>query len=148
MSQTLSPIDFVDQVKTILETKDEFNFSILVEMNPIKKRFTYVCKPLAIIVKLNDKLQYIHYDKILEHQLNYIEIKENHLRKVGVRKTPFFIDGSSKVQNYKDNDYIEYSFRNPSKNDLKFVEKIREKFNITVPREFVGERLGFNDDLG
>jgi hypothetical protein len=146
-TQTLSPMDLVDQLKEILDTTEEFNFSILVEQNPIKKKFTYVCKVLSIITKIgNNKPQFIHYDKILEHSLNYIEIKENHTRKLGSRKTPFFIDGSSVVQKYKENEFIEYALRNPTRIELKHVDKIRIKYKIPIPREFVGMKLGFEDD--
>ena len=65
---------------------------------------------------------------------------------MGNRNNPWFVDGKSKVQNYKDNDYIEYSFRNPSNKDLKFVEKMRKKFNIIPLRIFTGKALHFNDD--
>jgi hypothetical protein len=147
--QTLSPIDFVDQLKTILETSNEFNFSILAEMNPIKKKYTHVCKVLSIIVKFKSepKPKYIHYDDILKHSLNYIEIKENHTRKVGARKLPFWLDGSGTVQSFKGNEFIEYSLRNPTRTDLKHIEKIRSKYSISEPREFIGEKLGFEDDL-
>jgi hypothetical protein len=146
---TLSPIDFVDRLKQILENTDEFNFSMLAEMNPIKKKYTYVCKVLSIIVKFKseNKPKYIHYDKILEHSLNYIEIKENHMRKVGARKLPFWLDGSSTVQTFKGNEFIEYSLRNPTRTDLTHIEKIRSKYNIPEPHEFIGEKLGFEDDL-
>ena len=66
---------------------------------------------------------------------------------MGNRNNPWLVDGNSKIQNYKDNDYIEYSSRNPSNKDLKFVEKMRTKFNITPPRDFAGKALHFNDEL-
>jgi hypothetical protein len=148
---TYSPMDFVEQLKTIAETNNDFNFSILVEQKPIQKKFTYVCKVLAIILQskvirsLADR-KVIHYDKIQEHGLTYIEIKENHTRKVEERYTPFFIDGNSKVQTFKGNEYIEYSLRNPTRTDLKYIEKVREKYNIPAPHTFVGDKLTFTED--
>jgi hypothetical protein len=144
---TLSMLEFVDRLKEILETEEEFNFSILTEMNPIIKKYTFVCKVLAIIVKVNNKNRYIHYDEVTKQELNYAEIRDNHTRKVGKRSTPFFIDGSSKIQTFKDNDFIEYSLRSASRTDLKFVDKIREKFNVQAHKEFVGMKLGFEEDI-
>jgi diphthamide synthase subunit DPH2 len=147
---TQQMIDFVEQLKQIAEMTDDFNFSILVEQKPIQKKYTYVSKVLSIILKANSKRIVIHYDQIQEHELTYIEIKDNkHSRKVGVRNTPFFIDGNSKIQTFKGSDYIEYSLRNPTRTDLKFIEKVREKFNIPAPHNFVGDKLTFceNDFL-
>ena len=53
----------------------------------------------------------------------------------------------AKYKIYKDNDFIEYSFRNASKKDLAIVEKMRAKFNITAPHEFRGKSLHLNDDV-
>jgi hypothetical protein len=143
---THNVMDFVEQLKTIAETNDDFNFSILVEQKPIQKKYTYVCKVLSIIVQAKSNRKVIHYDQIQEHDLTFIEIKENHIRKVGVRNTPFFIDGNSKVQTFKGNEFIDYSLRNPSRTDLQFIDKVREKFNISAPRDFVGTNVTFNDD--
>jgi hypothetical protein len=98
-----------------------------------------------IIIQTKSKRIVIHYDKIQEHDLTYIEIKDNHTRKVGVRNTPFFIDGNSKVQTFKGNEFIEYSFRNPTRKGLEDVDKIREKFNIPAPHDFTGAKLTFCD---
>jgi hypothetical protein len=152
---THSPMDFVEQLKTIADLEDDFNFSILVEQKPIQKKYTYVCKVLAIIIQRSlgsgssatakSNRIVIHYDQIQEHELTYIEIKENHSRKVGVRNTPFFIDGYSKLQTFKGNEFIDYSLRNPTRTDLKDVDKIREKYKINAPREFSGVKLTFCD---
>jgi hypothetical protein len=138
-------LDFATQLETIAEMKDDFNFSILVEQKPIQKKFTYVCKVLAVIIQGKSNRIVIHYDQIQEHELTYIEIKENHSRKVGVRNTPFFIDGYSKVQTFKGNEFIDYSLRNPTRTDLKDVDKVREKYKINAPREFSGVKLTFCD---
>ena len=65
---------------------------------------------------------------------------------MGTRKNPWFIDGNSKINTFKENEFVEYSFRNASQKDLKFVEKLRKKFNIIPPRDFAGKALHFNDD--
>ena len=66
---------------------------------------------------------------------------------MGTRKNPWFIDDNSEIKKSdKGNEYIEYSFRNAGPKDLKFVEKMRKKFNIIPPRNFVGKALHFNDD--
>jgi hypothetical protein len=143
---TNNMLDFVDNLTTNFDIKDDFNFSILVEQKPTQKKYSHGCKVLSIILQTNSKRIVIHYDQIQEFELTYIEIKDNRTRKVGVRNTPFFIDGNSKLQTFKGNEFIEYSFRNPTRTDLKFVEKVREKFNIPAPHEFTGAKLTFEEN--
>ena len=138
-----SVIDFINKLKTTFKIDGEFDFSILMEKSPIKRKYDWCCKVLAVILSTN---RTIYYDELQENDLQYVIVKETARRKMGNRNNPWFVDGNSKAQNYKDNDYIEYSFRNASKKDLKFVEKLRTKFNITPPREFAGKALHFNDD--
>ena len=45
-----SMLDFVDQLKLIYEIEIDFDFSILVEKTPIKRKYTYSCKVLAIMI--------------------------------------------------------------------------------------------------
>ena len=113
------------------------------EKYPIRRKYDWRCKVLAVIIGNNNT---IYYDKIQENDLQYVIVIETARRKIGNSNNPWFVDGNSKVQNYKDNDYIEYSFRNPSNKDLKFVEKMRAKFGITPPLDFAGKALHFNDD--
>jgi hypothetical protein len=132
----------------LCKIQNDFDFSILVEQQPIKKQYNnYVTKILSIITKVKDeKAQFIHYDKILEHELTYLIIKETPRRKVGDRRTPFVIDGSSVNEEFKGNPFINYSLRNPTKVELKKIDKLRIKYQITPPREFVGQKLTFDDE--
>ena len=140
-----SMIEFINSLKLHFEIEKEFDFSILVEKSPIKNKFTYCCKVLAVIFGPNS--QKIYYDELQENDLQYVNVKETQRRKMGTRKTPWFIDGNSEIKKSdKGHEYIEYSFRNASHKDLKFVEKLRAKFGITPPRDFVGKALHFNDD--
>ena len=143
-SSCYSMIDFVDELKTKFEIKDDFDFSILVEKSPIKKKYTFCWKVLAIIISGGKTLT---YDQIVENDLQYVEVKETSRRKLGTRSFPFFIDGNSKVQIYKENEFIEYNFRNASKKDLTIVEKLRTKFKIAAPYEYKGKILHLNDDI-
>jgi hypothetical protein len=142
---TLTMMDFVEKLKNVLKTDDNFNFSILVEASPIKKRFSYTSKIIAVIVKI-DKLKFIHFDELQKYEWTYIEIKENNRRKVGKRSTPFFIDGNTTIQTFKECDFVQYSFRNPNKKDLIAIDRIRDKYDITPPKEFVGEVLHFDEE--
>ena len=92
-------------------------------------------------------LRTIPYDELVENDLQYVDVKENIRRKMGTCKHPVFIDGNSKVQIYKENEFIDYSFRNPSRKDLQCVEKMRKKFNIIEPREFIGKVQHLDDKL-
>ena len=140
-----SMIEFIDELKLKFEFDKDFDFSILVEKSPIKKQYNnYCCKVLAVIIA---GLRTIMYDELVEHDLQYVDVKENVRRKMGTRKYPFFIDWNSKVQEYKGNEFIDYSFRNPSRKDLQCVEKMRKKFNIVEPREFIGKAQHLDDKL-
>jgi len=138
-----SMMEFIDTLKCTFEIDSEFDFSILMEKSPIKKTYDWLCKVLAVILS-NGKT--IYFDELQEKDLQYINIKETPRRKMGTRKNPWFVDGNSKVQSYKGNDFIEYSFRNAGQKDLKFVEKMRKKFNIAPPRDYTGKALHFGDD--
>lgn len=138
-----SMMEFIENLKTTFEIDDEFDFSILVEKSPIKKQFTFCCKVLAIII---GNIRTVYYDEIVEKDLQYVDVKETGRRKMGTRKNPWFIDGNSKTRIYQDNSFIEYSFRNANPKDLKFVEKLRKKFNIIPPRDFTGKALHFDDE--
>ena len=87
-------LEFIDELKTKFELANEFDFSILVEKSPIKKRYTYCCKVLAIIIAGRKT---ITYDQIVEKDLQYVEIKETLRRKMGTRNHPWYIDGNSKI---------------------------------------------------
>ena len=138
-----SMIEFINEFKSAFEIEDEFDFSILVEKSPIKKQYAYCCKILAVILSTG---RIIYYNELVSKDLQYVDVKETGRRKMGTRKNPWFIDGNSQVQTYKGNEFIEYSFRNASQKDLKFVEKLRKKFNIVPPRDFTGKALHFDDN--
>jgi len=141
--QTLKLLELIDELREISEFEGEFNFSILIEQNPIDRNFTYVCKVLAIILKESKTTKFIHYDKVCEHGLNYVEIKKKR-QKIGI-KTPSFIDGNSTVKKFKDNDYIEYNYRLPNNKDLLAINSIRKKYNIPAPYTFNSEKLHFDE---
>ena len=138
-----SMIDFIKTIQSTFKIVGEFDFSILMEKSPLKRTYDWCCKALAVIVS-NGKT--IYYVELQENDLQYINIKETPRRKMGNRNNPWFVDGNSKIQTFKDNDFIEYSFRNASNRDLKLVEKMRAKFDIQPPHEFTGKALRFNDD--
>ena len=139
--------EFIDELKLKFEIESKFDFSILVEKSPIKDKFNnsyYCCKVLAVIIA---GLRTIMYDELGEKDLQYVKVKENQRRRMGTRKHPFYIDGNSKTQTHKGNEFIDYSFRNPSRKDLQCVEKMRKKFNIIEPREFIGKAHQLDDKL-
>ena len=139
-----SMVDFVDQLKLQYEIEKDFDFSILVEKTPIKRKYTHSCKVLAIIIL---GLKTITYKEIVKNDLQYVEVRDTVRRKLGTRNTPFFIDGNSKVQTYNGNNFIEFNYRNASPKDLALVAKMRAKFNIPEPRDFKGKTIHLTDDI-
>jgi len=136
--------ELVQELRTISEFENEFNFSILIEQSPSEKTYTYTCKVLAIILKHNKDIRTIHYDEIERHGLNYIEIKKKRGQKIGVH-TPSFIDCNSTIKVFKEHEYIEFNIRLPNKLDMKAVDMIRKKYNIKVPYKFKSEALHFTE---
>ena len=145
--QTLKLLELVEEIRTIYEIENQFNFSILIEQNPIERKFSYVCKVMAIIIKENvkgSKPRTIHFDEIVNHGLNYVEVKKKRNQKIGM-KTPSFVDGSSIMKKFEGHDYVEFNLRFPNKRDLLAIEHIRKKFNIPVPYQFKSESLHLSD---
>jgi hypothetical protein len=142
-----SMLEFIDELKNKYEINSEFDFSILVEKNPLKKTYSYCTKILAIVLKIGDVKKMIHHPEIVENDLELLEVKTTPRRIMGTRKNPFWINGNSKIQTYKENEFIEYAFMNPSKKDLELVTKIRKKFNIVEPRVFEGRKIIVEDSL-
>jgi len=138
-----SMIELVDALRLNFDLEGEFEFSLLMEKSPIKKTYYWCCKVLAIILGTG---RTIYFDELQEKDLVYVNVRENARRKMGVRKNPWFIDGNSTIKSHKDNEFVEFSFRNASPKDLKLVEKMRKKYNIVPPREFVGKALHLKDD--
>ena len=139
-----SMLDFVDQLKLQYEIEKDFDFSILVEKTPIKRKYTHSCKVLAIMIS---GLKTIPYNEIVKKDLQYVEVRDTTRRKMGTRNTPFFIDGNSQVQTYKNN-YIKFNYRNASQKDLALVAKMRAKFNIPEPQDdFIGKVMHLTDDI-
>ena len=66
-----SMIEFINSLKLHFEIENEFDFSILVEKSPIKNKFTYCCKVLAVIFGNNN------------HKIYYDELQRSEERRVG-----------------------------------------------------------------
>jgi hypothetical protein len=142
--------DLVDEIRVLfdIDEKTEFNFSLLVEKNPIEHKYGYYCKLLAITVKIGETKKTIFIDKLNENNIKNVSVKETYQRKMKSKSTPFFIDGNSTVKQYKNNGYIEYSFREPNRILFRLIAKLREKFNVPEPRIFKGKALELEfDDL-
>jgi hypothetical protein len=142
-----SMMDFITELKDKFEIDGDFDFSILVEKNPIKKMYTYLTKVLAIVLKQGDKKWIIHHPQLVENDVELLEVKTSARRIMGTRKNPFWLCGNSKIQTYKDNQFIEYVFINPSKKDLDFVAKIRKKFNIVEPHIYETKKIVVDDSI-
>ena len=148
-------IDLMEDLRQVCGVEGDFNFSILVEQNPIKKTFHYVAKVLAIVIRPTDdpvnglrhasekdrKLIFIHYDEIQKHSLNYVEFKETLFRKIPNKNNPFFISGNSALRDYQDNKFIEYELIAPDRKETKMIAMIRDKYDIEKPHVFKSEKL-------
>ena len=122
--QTLKLLELVEEIRTTYKIENEFNFSILIEQNPIDRKYSYVCKVLAIIIKeivKGSKPRTIHFDEIVKHGYNYVEVKKKRNQKIGM-KTPSFVDGSSIIKKFEGHDYVEFNLRFPNKRDLVSID--------------------------
>ena len=60
------------------------------------------------------------------------------------RKKPFWINGDTTIQNYKDNNYINYSFAQVKKSEESLIAKLSERYNIPEPEVYEGVTLGIS----
>ena len=145
--QTFKLLELIEEIRMVYEIENEFNFSILIEQNPIDRKYSYVCKVLAIIIKeivKGSKPRTIHFDEILKHGYNYVEVKKKRNQKIGM-KTPSFVDGCSVVKKFEGHDYVELNLRFSNKRDLVAIDQIRKKYEIQTPYHFKSESLHLSD---
>ena len=65
------------------------------EKSPIKRKYDWCCKVLAVIIGNNHK---IYYDELQENDLQYVIVKETAKRKMANRNNPWFVDGNSTIK--------------------------------------------------
>lgn len=146
----ISDLKVYDFVNSLISTLPEFNncdhpsteldFSILCDKYPIQSnKNTFRARVLYIILSSNNKTYKLYPDKISELGLEYITITTNLRRKLSMNFQEFFINGNTIPQEYKGNNYYNYSIERvniPTKNK---IIQLRQKYNITEPSIFIGK---------
>lgn len=139
----ISDLKVYDFVNSLISTLPEFNncdFSILCDKYPIQSnKNTFRARVLYIILSSNNKTYKLYPDKIAELGLEYITITTNLRRKLSMNFQEFFINGNTIPQEYKGNNYYNYSIERvniPTKNK---IIQLRQKYNITEPSIFIGK---------
>ena len=61
-----SVLDFINELKSTFEIDGEFDFSILMEKSPIKRKFDWCCKVLAVRI---GNIRTVYYDELQENDL-------------------------------------------------------------------------------
>ena len=121
-------------------TDEETKFSILCEKEPYVGTYTIKGKALCIIYRNKDgKTAKVYPDSIKEP---YFEFKETNHRRINTKKKPFWINGDMKLQTYKDNEFINYSFSQAKKGEEVMIAKLREKYGLVEPVVYEGTTLG------
>lgn len=147
-----------DFVNTLIEhlptgiTWQPSNFSILCEQYPqkygkygksYKTKVLYVC-----FMNDNGTTHRFYPPDFEEYNIKYVIITENQFRKVGERRTPFWLNGHTVKQVFQDYPYYNYSIGNLIGGAKSLIAKLRERYNIPEPVPFVGKQqeLVIEDD--
>lgn len=141
--QPLKVYDYINNLVSLSDFPEYFakcKFAILCDKYPIQSGFkSYVAKVLYISIK-NDKSTWrIYPDKIKEYGIEHIKLTSHSRRKLSYKMNEFFVNGNNDVQEYKENNFYNYSIELIDNKTKELVEKLREKYNLETPELFIGE---------
>ena len=143
MEQHYKVFDYVNNVISLLENPEDYDkcdFSILCDKYPIQNtRNKYLAKVLYISLKSEKGVKRLYPDKIQKYNIEYIILSTNSRRRLNDKMNEFFINGNNELQQYKENDFYNYSIELTSKKTKELIEQLREKYKLTTPSVFVGQ---------
>ncbi len=139
-----------DFINTLIENSpaqyknNSIDYSILCEQYPTKYgsyNKTYKAKVLYVCFIKGDGGAHRFYPPDFERLgLTHIIITENTFRTIGIRKAPFWLNGTNTQNEFNGNPYYNYSINNITANCKPLIAQLREKYNITAPVPFVGKQ--------
>ena len=136
--------DYINTLISVLPDPEKYrncDFSILCEKFPLMMNTnSFRAKVLYISLKNNiSETMTIYPDKITEIGLENITITTNLRRRLSMKTQEFFINGNTEPQEYKGNDYYNYSLERTSMSTRNKIKELRQKYNVPEPELFVGK---------
>ncbi len=135
--------DYINNVISLADKPEDFNkcnFAILCEKYPIQtNRNNYLAKVIYISLQSENSTWRIYPDKIKEFEIEHIILSTNSRRRLNYKTGEFFVNGSNETQQYKENEFYNYSFELASNKTKKLINQLREKYNLTTPELFIGQ---------
>lgn len=136
--------DYINTLISVLPEPEKYrncDFSILCEKFPLMMNTnSFRAKVLYISLKNNiSETMTIYPDKITEIGLENITITTNLRRRLSMKTQEFFINGNTEPQEYKGNDYYNYSLERTSMSTRNKIKELRQKYNVPEPELFVGK---------
>ena len=135
--------EYINSLLSVMNNNDfhECDFSILCEKYPImtsnnsfRARVLYV----SLTNRSNNTMKF-YPDKLTELGLDYVTITTNLRRRLTMKAQEFFINGNTEPQEYKGNNYYNYSLEKTSMITRNKIKELREKYNIQEPELFIGK---------
>ncbi len=136
--------DYINTLISVLPEPEKYrncDFSILCEKFPLMMNTnSFRAKVLYISLKNTiSETMTIYPDKITEIGLENITITTNLRRRLSMKTQEFFINGNTEPQEYKGNDYYNYSLERTSMSTRNKIKELRQKYNVPEPELFVGK---------
>ena len=132
--------EYINSLLSMLNNNNEnkvYDFSILCEKYPIMvSKGSFRARVLYVTLSNNERF---YPDKLTEIGLEYITVTSNVRRRITMNAQEFWINGNTERQEYKGNEYYNYSIERTNNETKKMVQQLREKYNIPVPEIFIGK---------
>ena len=141
--QPLKVYDYVNNLISLADKPEDFDkckFAILCDKYPIQSGIhSYIGKVIYISIK-NDKTTWrVYPDKIKEYGIEYITLTTNARRRLSYKMNEFFVNGNNQLQEYKENNFYNYSIELIDKHTKELIDELRKKYTLDTPELFVGE---------
>ena len=141
--------EYVNSLLSMLNNNNDnkvYDFSILCEKYPImvskgsfRARVLYVTLAPRLTLGEQANNERFYPNKLTEIGLEYITVTSNVRRRITMNAQEFWINGNTERQEYKGNEYYNYSIERTNNETKKMVQQLREKYNIPVPEIFIGK---------
>ena len=141
--------EYINSLLSMLNNNNDnkvYDFSILCEKYPImvskgsfRARVLYVTLAPRLTLREQANNERFYPNKLTEIGLEYITVTSNVRRRITMNTQEFWINGNTERQEYKGNEYYNYSIERTNNETKKMVQQLREKYNIPVPEIFIGK---------
>ena len=143
MQEQFKVYDYINNIISLADKPEDFkecNFAILCDKYPIQlSRNNYLAKVIYISLKTDKTTWRIYPDKIKEYEIEHVILSTNSRRRLNYKMNEFFVNGNNETQQYKENDFFNYSIELASSKTKELISQLREKYELTSPSLFIGQ---------